>query len=51
VGARLKDHPWIGFDTEHAALARQLAQFLPEVRPVVHVNSVAAAIAAARVLL
>lgn len=47
-GASLEEQPWIGFDTEHAALARRFAEFLPDVRPVCRVNSVAAAIAAAR---
>lgn len=46
--APLPEQPWIGFDTEHAALARRFAELLPEVRPVYRVNSVAAAIAATK---
>ena len=48
VAAPLAEQPWIGFDAEHAALARRFAAFLPEVRPFYRVNSVAAALAAAR---
>lgn len=48
VAAPLAEQPWIGFDAEHAALARRFAAFLPAVRPVFRVNSVAAAIAATR---
>lgn len=48
TGTRLEEQPWIGFDAEHEALVRRFAHFLPEVRPVYRVNSVAAAIAAAR---
>ena len=43
----LESHDWIGFDSEHAALARRFAEFLPEVQPAYRVNSVAAAVAAA----
>lgn len=39
---------WIGFDSDHEALVRRFARFLPEVRPIFRVNSVAAAIAAAK---
>lgn len=44
----LAEKPWIGFDAEHAPLVRAFAGFLPGVRPAFRVNSVAAAIAAAR---
>jgi len=44
----LESHDWIGFDAEHAPLARRFARFLPDVRPVCRVNSVAVAIAAAK---
>lgn len=44
----LPHHEWIGFDYEHAALARRFAAFLPEVQPAFRVNSVAVAVAAAR---
>ncbi|MBB1498121.1 LysR family transcriptional regulator [Paracoccus sp. MC1862] len=44
----LTGQPWIGFDAEHAPLVRAFAEFLPDVRPAFRVNSVAAAIAAAR---
>ncbi|MCC2690037.1 MAG: putative HTH-type transcriptional regulator [Rhizobiaceae bacterium] len=46
--SELGRHDWIGFDSEHAALERRFAEFLPAVRPVLKVNSVAVAIAAAR---
>lgn len=44
----LGQHDWIGFDSEHAALARRFASFLPEVQPMLRTNSVAAALAAAQ---
>lgn len=47
--SELRHHDWIGFDSEHAALARRFAEFLPEVQPAYRVNSVAAAVAAATV--
>lgn len=43
----LEKHDWIGFDSEHAALARRFSEFLPGVQPIYRVNSVAAALAAA----
>lgn len=43
----LEAHDWIGFDSEHAALARRFAEFLPGVQPAYRVNSVAAAMGAA----
>ena len=43
----LEKHDWIGFDSEHAALARRFSEFLPGVQSVYRVNSVAAALAAA----
>lgn len=46
--SRLAEHDWIGFDSEHAALARRTARFLPEVRPALRTNSVAAALSAAK---
>ncbi|MRX51351.1 LysR family transcriptional regulator [Paracoccus sp. S-4012] len=46
--APLTEQPWIGFDAEHAPLVRAFSEFLPGVRPAFRVNSVAAAIAAAR---
>lgn len=48
AGTPLEEQSWIGFDAEHEAIVRRFAQFLPEVRPGYRVNSVAAAIAAAR---
>jgi len=39
---------WIGFDSEHEALVRRFARFLPEVRPALRTNSVAAALSAAK---
>lgn len=44
----LAQHDWIGFDAEHAALVRRFSSFLPEVRPTLRANSVAAALAAAK---
>ena len=44
----LAERDWIGFDTDHEALVRRFADFLPGVRPVLRVNSVATAIAAAK---
>ena len=41
-------HDWIGFDSEHEALVRRMAGFLPEVKPVLRTNSVAAALSAAK---
>lgn len=46
--APLPEQPWIGFDSEHAALARRFAEFLPVVHPIYRVNSVAAVIAATK---
>ncbi|WP_366554135.1 LysR family transcriptional regulator [Aquibaculum sediminis] len=43
----LEAHDWIGFDSEHSALARRFAEFLPDVQPAYRVNSVAAAMGAA----
>ncbi len=40
-------HDWIGFDSEHEALVRRFARFLPEVQPALRTNSVAAALSAA----
>ena len=48
AGADLGAQDWIGFDAEHAALARRFGSFLPGVQPVLRVNSVAAAMAAAK---
>jgi DNA-binding transcriptional LysR family regulator len=44
----LAERDWIGFESDHAALASRFARFLPKVRPVFRVNSVAAAVAAAK---
>jgi molybdate transport repressor ModE-like protein len=41
-------HDWIGFDSEHQALVRRIARFLPEAKPTVRTNSVAAALSAAK---
>jgi len=41
-------HDWIGFDSEHEALVRRVARFLPEARPMLRTNSVAAALSAAK---
>ncbi|HHX89890.1 MAG TPA: LysR family transcriptional regulator [Paracoccus sp.] len=46
--APLTEQPWIAFNAEHAPLVRELAAFLPGLRPEIRVNSVAAAISAAR---
>lgn len=44
----LMQHDWIGFDAEHAALVSRFSSFLPEVKPALRANSVAAALAAAK---
>ena len=44
----LHRHEWIGYDSEHAALARRFTALFPAVRPALEVNSVAVAIAAAK---
>lgn len=44
----LAERDWIGFDSDHEALVRRFARFLPKTRPVCRVNSVAAAAAAAK---
>ena len=44
----LAERDWIGFESDHAALASRFARFLPKLRPVFRVNSVAAAVAAAK---
>lgn len=44
----LAERDWIGFDSDHQALVSRLKRFLPKVRPIFRVNSVAAAIAAAK---
>lgn len=41
-------HDWIGFDSEHEALVRRIARFLPEVKPRLRTNSVAAALSTAK---
>ena len=41
-------HDWIGFDSEHEALVQRMARFLPEVKPTLRTNSVAAALSAAK---
>lgn len=46
TGAPLSQQPWIGFDSEHAGLARRFAALMPEVQPAYRVNSIAAGIAA-----
>lgn len=46
--ADLALHDWIGFDSEHEALVRRVARFLPDVRPMLRTNSVAAALSAAK---
>ncbi|HEX7073389.1 MAG TPA: LysR substrate-binding domain-containing protein [Hyphomicrobiaceae bacterium] len=38
----------MGFDSDHEALVRRFANFLPETRPIFRANSVAVAIAAAK---
>ena len=48
AAAPLADQPWIGLNDEHAPLVREFAAFLPGVRPGFRVNSVAAAISAAK---
>lgn len=44
----LARHNWIGFDAEHAALVHRFSSFLPEVKPALRANSVAAAVAATK---
>jgi len=44
----LSGRDWIGFDSDHEPLVRRFAQFLPKVRPIFRVNSIAAAMAAAK---
>jgi molybdate transport repressor ModE-like protein len=44
----LAERDWIGFDSDHEALVRRFADFLPETRPIFRANSVAVAIAAAK---
>lgn len=41
-------HDWIGFDAEHEALVRRVARFLPEAKPRLRTNSVAAALSATK---
>ncbi len=41
-------HDWIGLDSEHEALVRRMARFLPEVKPTLRTNSVAAALSVAK---
>lgn len=41
-------HGWIGFDSEHEALVRRVARFLPDAKPMMRTNSVAAALSAAK---
>ena len=47
-GLPLAERDWIGFDSDHEALVRRFARFLPKVRPIYRVNSIAAAVAAAK---
>lgn len=44
----LARHDWIGFDAEHAALVHRFSSFLPDVKPAMRANSVAAAVAATK---
>jgi len=44
----LAQHDWIGFDSEHEALVRRIGRFLPEAKPTLRTNSVAAALFAAK---
>lgn len=48
VDIPLAEQDWIGFDSDHEALIRCFANFLPETRPIFRANSVALAIAAAK---
>lgn len=48
ITAPLAEQPWIGFNAEHAPLVREFGAFLPGVDPAFRVNSVAAAISAAK---
>ena len=48
TAAPLAEQAWIGFNAEHAPLVREFEAFLPGVRPAFRVNSVAAAISAAK---
>ncbi|PVA11527.1 LysR family transcriptional regulator [Pelagivirga sediminicola] len=47
-GADLTQHDWIGFDSAHAPLTRQLDKLLPGMRPAVRSNSVACAVRLAK---
>ncbi len=47
-GTDLAQHDWIGFDSAHAPLTRQLEKLLPGKRPAVRSNSVACAVRLAR---
>lgn len=47
-GADLAQHDWIGFDSAHAPLTRQLEKLLPDMRPAVRSNSVACAVRLAK---
>jgi DNA-binding transcriptional LysR family regulator len=44
----LAQHDWIGFDSAHAPLTRQLEKLLPGLRPAVRTNSVACAVRLAK---
>lgn len=47
-GADLAQQDWIGFDSAHAPLTRQLEKLLPGMRPAVRSNSVACAVRLAK---
>lgn len=47
-GADLVNHDWIGFDSAHAPLTRELEKLLPGMRPAVRSNSVACAVRLAK---
>ncbi|MCB2095800.1 MAG: LysR family transcriptional regulator [Rhodobacteraceae bacterium] len=47
-GADLAQHDWVGFDSAHAPLTRQLEELLHGMRPVVRSNSVACAVRLAK---
>src|SRR5690554_1183536 len=47
-GVDLAEHDWIGFDSAHAPLTRQLEKLLPDMRPAVRTNSVACAVRLAK---
>lgn len=48
LSSDLAEHDWIGFESAHAPLTRQLEKLLPDMRPAVRTNSVACAVRLAK---